>query len=83
MTERGRAGGSIRKMPGRDLWQGRYVAADGHRRSVYAATEKACQEELRKALKNREKGVVVTVSEAKEAPKESNLVEALKQSLKK
>ncbi len=40
-------------------------------------------EELRKALKNREKGVVVTVSESREAPKESNLVEALKQSLKK
>jgi integrase len=57
MTERAKTGGSIRKMPGRELYQGRYVAADGHRRSVYAATEKECQEELRKALTLADNGI--------------------------
>lgn len=57
MTERAKTGGSVRKMLGRELWQGRYVAADGHRRSVYATTEKDCQAELRKALTLADSGI--------------------------
>jgi integrase len=57
MTERGKAGGSVRKLANRELWQARYVAADGHRRSVYAPTEKECQAELRKALTLADNGI--------------------------
>jgi integrase len=50
-------GGSIRHHATRDLWEGRYVAADGRRHSVYAKTRREAQERLRAALSARDNGI--------------------------
>jgi integrase len=57
MTERAKVGGSIRKMPNREFWQGRYTGADGRRHSLYAKTRRDVQEHLRAALTQADNGV--------------------------
>jgi integrase len=47
---RDRRGGSIRHLTTRQLWQARYVGADGRRHSIYTRTEREAQERLRAAL---------------------------------
>ena len=56
MTRR-TTGGNVRRHATRDLWEARYVGADGRRHSVYARTEKAAQEKLRTALHNADAGI--------------------------
>jgi integrase len=56
MTRR-TTGGSVRHHATRDLWEARYVGADGRRHSVYARTEKGAQEKLRTALHNADAGI--------------------------
>jgi integrase len=50
-------GGSIRHHATRDLWEGRYVGADGRRHSVYGKTRREAQERLRAALGDRDHGI--------------------------
>ncbi|MDP9270002.1 MAG: site-specific integrase [Chloroflexota bacterium] len=50
-------GGSVRHHATRDLWEARYIGADGRRHSVYARTREAAQEQLRAALGNRDHGI--------------------------
>jgi integrase len=50
-------GGTIRRHPGRDLWQARYTGADGRRHSIYARTRKEAQERLRAALTAADHGI--------------------------
>src|SRR5687767_1777051 len=50
-------GGMIRQHPARGLWEGRYVAADGRRRSLYAKTRGEAQERLRAALTEAHAGI--------------------------
>ena len=57
MTMRSNQAGSIRHHTARDLWEARYVGADGRRHSVYATTRKAAQERLRVALTGADHGV--------------------------
>lgn len=45
-----RGSGSVRQRPN-GLWEGRYIAADGKRRSVYANTQKEALRLMREALK--------------------------------
>jgi len=40
----------VRKHPVKNLWEARYVAADGRKRSIYAKTRHEAQERLRSAL---------------------------------
>jgi hypothetical protein len=47
----------IRQHPARGLWEARYVAADGRKRSVYAKTRKEAQERLRAALTAADHGI--------------------------
>jgi len=41
------SGGNVRQRPD-GLWEGRYYAADGRRRSVYRKTKREAQEALRR-----------------------------------
>jgi integrase len=50
-------GGSVRQLPGRNLWQARYVGADGRRHSIYGKTRRETQERLREALTARDHGI--------------------------
>jgi integrase len=50
-------GGNVRHHATRDLWEARYVGADGRRHSVYAKTERGAQEALRKALVDADHGI--------------------------
>ncbi len=50
-------GGSVRQLPGRELWQARYVGADGRRHSIYGRTRREAQERLREALSARDQGI--------------------------
>ncbi len=50
-------GGSVRHLATRDLWEGRYVGADGRRHSVYAKTRRETQERLRAALQAADHGI--------------------------
>ena len=50
-------GGMIRQHPARGLWEARYTAADGRRRSLYAKTRKEVQERLRTALTAVDQGI--------------------------
>jgi integrase len=50
-------GGSIRHHATRDLWEARYVGADGRRHSIYRRTERLAQEALRKALTDVDNGL--------------------------
>ena len=50
-------GGSVRHHATRDLWEGRYVGADGRRHSVYAPTRREAQEWLRAALSAKDHGI--------------------------
>lgn len=50
------SGGQIRQRPN-GSWEGRYWAADGRRRSVYAKTRREAQERLRAALIAADNGV--------------------------
>jgi len=56
MTRR-TTGGSVRHHATRDLWEARYVGADGRRHSLYRSTEKAAQEALRHALSDADNGI--------------------------
>src|SRR4051812_25537936 len=47
----------IREHPARGLWEARYVAADGRKRSLYAKTRREAQERLRAALLAAERGI--------------------------
>lgn len=40
----------VRKVSSRDLWEARYTASDGRKRSIYAKTQREAQEKLRAAL---------------------------------
>jgi hypothetical protein len=40
MTRRRTNEGSVRQLEGRNLWQARYVGADGRRHSLYAPTRR-------------------------------------------
>ena len=55
-------GGMIRQHPARGLWEARYTAADGRRRSLYAKTRKEAQERLRAALTEADHGIRPTIS---------------------
>ena len=57
MTTRRTTGGSVRRLAGRDLWQARYVGADGRRHSLYGQTKAEAQERLRAALQLADHGV--------------------------
>lgn len=50
-------GGNVRHHASRDLWEARYVGADGRRHSVYRKTKGAAQEALRAALSARDHGI--------------------------
>ena len=50
-------GGMVRQHPTRDLWEARYVGADGRKHSVYAGTRREAQERLRAALSGRDNGI--------------------------
>src|SRR6476659_3378307 len=50
-------GGMIRHHPARDLWEARYTAANGKRRSLYARTRREAQERLRAALLDADRRV--------------------------
>jgi integrase len=50
-------GGSVRKHAARDLWEARYVGADGRRHSIYCRTEKQAQQALRAALADADHGI--------------------------
>jgi integrase len=50
-------GGSIRQLTTRQLWEARYVGADGRRHSIYARTEREAQERLRAAQAAADHGV--------------------------
>ncbi|HUG95415.1 MAG TPA: tyrosine-type recombinase/integrase [Pleomorphomonadaceae bacterium] len=50
-------GGMVRHHPARDLWEARYLGADGRRHSLYAPTRKAAQERLRVALAAADQGI--------------------------
>jgi len=50
-------GGMIRQHPARGLWEARYTAADGRRRSLYAKTRREAQERLRAALSDKDRGI--------------------------
>jgi len=54
---RDRRGGSIRQLTTRQLWEARYVGADGRRHSIYARTEREAQERLRAAQAAADHGV--------------------------
>lgn len=56
MTRRS-TGGSVRHHSARKLWEARYVAADGRRRSLYAKTRREAQERLRAALRDADHGI--------------------------
>ncbi len=56
MTRRAN-GGSIRHHGTRDLWEARYVGADGRRHSIYAKTRREAQERLRTALQAVDHGI--------------------------
>jgi hypothetical protein len=47
----------IRQHPARGLWEARYTAAGGRRRSLYAKTRKEAQEPLRAALSAADNGI--------------------------
>lgn len=47
----------IRQHPVRDLWEARYVGADGRRHSLYAKTRREAQEGLRAALQAADHGI--------------------------
>lgn len=50
-------GGNVRHHATRDLWEARYVGADGRRHSIYAKTRRAAQERLRTALQGADHGI--------------------------
>jgi integrase len=50
-------GGSVRHHATRNLWEARYVGADGRRHSVYAKTEREAQARLRAALLAADHGI--------------------------
>jgi integrase len=50
-------GGTIRHLASRDLWQARYVGADGRRHSIYAKSRREAQERLRVALSAVDNGI--------------------------
>jgi len=56
MTRR-TTGGSVRKHATRNLWEARYVGADGRRHSVYRRSEKDAQAALRAALSDADQGI--------------------------
>ena len=56
MTRR-TTGGSVRHHATRDLWEARYVGADGRRHSLYARTRREAQERLRAALAAADSGI--------------------------
>ena len=67
-SSRSATGGMIRRHPARGLWEARYTAADGRKRSLYAKTRKEAQEKLRAALLEADHNIApvrerVTVSE--------------------
>ena len=49
-TKRSGSGGMVRHHPSRDLWEARYTASDGRKRSLYSKTRREAQERLRAAL---------------------------------
>src|SRR6187401_1717465 len=56
MTRR-TTGGSIRRLASRDLWQARYVGADGKRHAQYAKSRREAQARLRTALCDADHGI--------------------------
>ena len=56
MTRR-TTGGSVRHHTSRNLWEARYVGADGRRHSLYASTEREAQARLRAALTAADNGI--------------------------
>ncbi|MCA1572699.1 MAG: tyrosine-type recombinase/integrase [Chloroflexi bacterium] len=56
MTRR-TTGGSVRHHATRNLWEARYVGADGRRHSLYAGTEREAQARLRTALLAADHGI--------------------------
>ena len=56
MTRR-TTGGSVRHHATRNLWEARYVGADGRRHSVYRRTEKEAQQALRTSLTDADHGL--------------------------
>ena len=56
MTRR-TTGGNVRHHGTRNLWEARYIGADGRRHSVYAKTSREAQERLRAAPSARDQGV--------------------------
>jgi integrase len=57
-TRRSATGGMIREHPARQLWEARYTAADGRKRSLYAKTRREAQERLRTALLEADHNIV-------------------------
>ena len=58
MTRTTSTGGGVRPVKGRpDLWQARYVGADGRRHSLYGRTQREAQAKLRAALQLADNGV--------------------------
>jgi integrase len=58
MARRNSTGGSIRRHPVRDIWEGRFFAADGKRHSVFGKTRREAQERLRIALLESDRGIL-------------------------
>lgn len=54
---RATTGGMIRQHPGRELWEARYVGADGRKHSLYAKTQREAQDRLREALTDASQGI--------------------------
>ena len=54
---RSTTGGSVRRIPDRDLWQARYTDAYGRRHAVYGKTRREAQERLRVALRAKDQGI--------------------------
>jgi integrase len=54
----GNGEGSIRKRPGEDRWEARYVDVEGNRRSIYGKTRQEVVRRLANARRDREQGLV-------------------------
>ena len=57
-ARRSATGGMIREHPARQLWEARYTAADGRKRSLYTKTRREAQERLRTALLEADHNIV-------------------------
>jgi integrase len=60
MRKRGRGEGTIRRRPGRSLWEARYYDGDGQQHSVYASTRREVQVKLDASRRAVTEGAFVT-----------------------